>query len=173
MIIIVTGKQGSGKSTVARQLAAKGLKLIDADRIGHELLLRPDIKAKLVKAFSEPIVVDGRIDREKLAAIAFMNEESVKRLNDIVHPVLSEAVNGQIGGDCVIDAALYYELGLDKLDAITIDVRRPDSGNRSVFQKAIKKPDHVIENDGVLEELKQKVDELWKRLQSTRGALTP
>ena len=69
MIIGICGKSGSGKSTLANQIVEltnnKGIHL-DIDKIGHKVLLLPDVINELTNSFRESIVKDNNIDRKKL-----------------------------------------------------------------------------------------------------------
>jgi dephospho-CoA kinase len=84
----LTGGIGSGKSTVARMLAARGAVVIDADRIVHELQApgTPAL-AEIVAAFGPEVLRnDGSLDRPALGAIVFREPEARARLNAILHP---------------------------------------------------------------------------------------
>lgn len=84
----LTGGIGSGKSTVARMLAARGAVVIDADRIVHELQApgTPAL-AEIVAAFGPAVLrADGSLDRPALGAIVFRDPEARARLNAILHP---------------------------------------------------------------------------------------
>lgn len=86
----LTGGIGSGKSTVADGLVARGAVLIDADRIVRELQEpgAPVFEA-MVERWGEKIVAaDGTLDRAAVAAIAFTDDDELAALNDIVHPAV-------------------------------------------------------------------------------------
>ncbi|MBI5388831.1 dephospho-CoA kinase [Candidatus Woesearchaeota archaeon] len=104
-----------------------------------------------------------KINRKKLAALAFLNRQTQHTLNKIMHPLLQKKIMEQVHppGNYVIDAALYYELGLDKIAEVTILVKAPlseikkrmcsqytprDFQQRTRFQHPPKKPDYVIYN---------------------------
>ena len=88
-IIGILGGICSGKSTVAVEFAKLGCKVIDADKIAHELLDERSVKEQVVAVFGE-VVLDstGRIDRKKLADIAFSARQRWAQLNSIIHPVV-------------------------------------------------------------------------------------
>jgi len=88
----LTGGIGSGKSTVARLLAELGARVIDADRIVHELQAPgAPLLAEIVRAFGPGILrPDGSLDRPALGAIVFQDPEARTRLNQIVHPRVGE-----------------------------------------------------------------------------------
>lgn len=86
--IAVTGGIGSGKSTVAEMLAAKGAVHLNADAIVHELQ-QPGgaVFNAMVERFGEGIVGgDGTLNRQAVADIVFNDESQLKALNEIVHP---------------------------------------------------------------------------------------
>jgi dephospho-CoA kinase len=86
----ITGGIGSGKSTVADALVYRGAKLIDADQIVHELQKSgEEVFINLVGHFGDGIIgIDGELDREKLANLAFSSQEELEMLNSIVHPAV-------------------------------------------------------------------------------------
>jgi dephospho-CoA kinase len=87
----LTGGIGSGKSTVGELLVARGAVLIDADRIAREVVVPGGAAYQpLVDRFGVGILAPDRtIDRAALAALAFVDAESVAALNAITHPAIS------------------------------------------------------------------------------------
>lgn len=68
MIIGISGKSGSGKSTLARKIINKSNNKaihLDIDKIGHSVLLLPEVKEELIKSFGESIIQKNNIDRKK------------------------------------------------------------------------------------------------------------
>jgi len=134
-IIGILGGVCSGKSTVAAELGKLGCKVIDADRIAHELLVRKDVKEKIVASFGR-VALDsaGKIDHSKLADIVFTDGDKLQLLNSIVHPPvldraeqLIEQYNRQPAVKAIVlDMPLLAEAGwakkCDKL--IFVDCKR-------------------------------------------------
>ena len=90
-IIGIMGGIGSGKSTVAAEFAKLGCKVIDADKIAHELLNREDIKEKIVAFFGRKIINScGNVDRKRLGEIVFTDYNKLTMLNGIIHPLVIE-----------------------------------------------------------------------------------
>ena len=86
-IIGILGGVGSGKSTVADEFAKLGCKVIDADKIAHELLDKKTVQDKMAALFGKNILdSSGKIDRKKLADIVFADADKLSSLNKIVHP---------------------------------------------------------------------------------------
>jgi dephospho-CoA kinase len=89
-VVGLTGGIGTGKSTVARLLAALGARVIDADAIVHELQAPgTPLLAKIAEAFGpEMLRPDGALDRERLGKLVFSDPAARRRLNELVHPAV-------------------------------------------------------------------------------------
>jgi len=96
-IIGILGGIASGKSTVAAEFAKLGCKVINADKIAHELLEKDPVKRQVVTVFG-PSIIDskGGINRKKLAKIVFADAKKLSSLNLIVHPLVLEHAERQI-----------------------------------------------------------------------------
>lgn len=122
-IIGILGGVASGKSTVAAEFARLGSKVIDADKIAHELLERNDVKEKVVSVFGKAILdTAGKIDRRKLGDIVFANRGKLSSLNKILHPLVlarTEQLIEQYNQEnevkaIVLDMPLLLEVGWAK-----------------------------------------------------------
>lgn len=128
----LTGGMASGKSTVARMFAARGVETLDADNVARELMQpgQPVYQA-VVRHFGPAIVnPDSSINRTALAAIIFPSGR-VAELNRLVHPAvitrqnewLEEMARKEPGGIALVEAALILEAGVkrhfDKLVVVT------------------------------------------------------
>ena len=120
MIIGITGGTGSGKSAVCKAAAELGFCVIDADEIGHNILIKGEAAYNEITAFFGTGVLgaDGEIDRKKLGSIVFADREKLNVLNKITHGRIDEKIDEIIRTDMsevkVIDAALLFESGIDK-----------------------------------------------------------
>ncbi len=122
-IIGILGGIGSGKSTVAAEFAKLGCRIIDADNIARELLGREAVREKMVGLFGESILDSAdKINRKKLAEIAFADVDKLSSLNSVLHPlVLARAEqlieqykrHPQVKA-IVLDMPLLAEVGWDK-----------------------------------------------------------
>ena len=93
-VVAVTGRSGSGKSTVSAYYASLGYPVLDADRVSREVV-RPGgaCLAALRAAFGPDILApDGALNRAALAARAFATPEDAHRLTQITHPAIVEAL---------------------------------------------------------------------------------
>ena len=98
-IIVVIGGIGSGKSTVSAAFRDLGAAFIDLDVVGHDILLRDDLKADLVAAFGPEIIgADGEVVRPELAKRAFVSPEKTALLNATTHPRLIEEAKRRLAG---------------------------------------------------------------------------
>lgn len=91
-VIGLTGGIASGKSSVARGLAALGIPVIDADQLAREVVVKgsPGL-ADIVQTFGDGVLqADGSLDRERLAARVFNDDAARKQLNAIVHPRIGQ-----------------------------------------------------------------------------------
>lgn len=97
-IIGITGSIASGKSTVCNYLEQRyGVRRLDADRTGHEVIQRQDIVKELTNAFGKAILDNaGRTDRKALGSIVFADPEKLKLLNAITHPVICQEIEGEL-----------------------------------------------------------------------------
>ena len=116
----LTGGIGAGKSVAARLLAARGVPVLDADRIGHEVLLPGGPAfAPAVAAFGPDILgPDGTVNRDRLARVVFADPAALRRLNEITHPEIFREIARRAadfaaeGAEvCVVEAALLGEDG--------------------------------------------------------------
>ena len=95
-LVGLTGGIGSGKSTVAQMLRERGVPVIDADVIAHQVV-EPGWPAhdEIAAAWPEVMTADGRIDRKRLGGIVFSDPGSQARLQAITHPRIREQVSLQ------------------------------------------------------------------------------
>ena len=114
MIIGLTGKSCSGKDYVAH-LFGEEFVVIDEDKLGHVAL--DNNREKLVAAFGDSIITDGRVDRKKLGPIVFSDKEKLEKLNSISHPwMVAETLRlcreaESEGKIAVINAAILEKMG--------------------------------------------------------------
>ena len=193
-VIGLTGGIGSGKSTVADMLAELGARVIDADRIGHEVY-RPGTEghASVVRAFGRGVVApDGTVDRGALGSIVFRDPDALARLNAIVHPLIAADIQRRVAGAraepgapaIVIEAAILIEAGWRFFDRIwAVIAPRETAIARVVAERGLSREEverrmaaqatdedrrrvaHlVIENDGTRAELRPRVEAAWRTL---------
>ncbi|MEJ2054135.1 MAG: dephospho-CoA kinase [Calditrichaceae bacterium] len=186
MIVAVTGGIGSGQSTVCGFLKEWQCKVINADVKAKQVIQRDKkLQKDLVKAFDKSIFHNRNLDTRRLAQLAFKDEVSTQKLNQLVHPRMVESLveemeQARFSGKypiIVIDAALIYEISIENMFDAVIVVDAPfrqrekrvmerDNMTRQEFRSRVSKQipleekagwaDYVIKNDGSLDNLKQK-----------------
>lgn len=127
-VLGITGGVGSGKSRILYDLENDyGAYVIEADKLAHELM-QPEMAVynKIVEEFGKDILEDSEpynIDRNKLGSIVFQNEEQLKKLNSISHPIVKETIKERIRTAreegriklLVIEAALLIQDGYEEI----------------------------------------------------------
>ncbi|HWL34835.1 MAG TPA: dephospho-CoA kinase [Frankiaceae bacterium] len=188
----LTGGIGSGKSEVARLLAARGALVVDSDALAREVVAPGTAGlAAVVEAFG-PDYLDahGALDRPRLARLVFQDPQARERLNAVVHPLVGAAAAerlAQAPEDAIVvhDVPLLVETGMTPLFdvVVVVDTDRETQLERLVAQRGMTRQDaearidaqatreerlaaadHVIRNDGSLRELEEQVARLWQIL---------
>jgi dephospho-CoA kinase len=197
LLVGLTGGIGAGKSTVAQMLAERGAVIVDADDLARRAVDpgTPGFHA-VVEAFGPDILTtDGTLDRNKLAALVFADDEARRRLESIVHPEVARLFAEEAARYRDTDMILVYVVPLlaennlqDMFDVVVVvtaeradriarlaaarDMNPDDIRGRMDAQlpdEARERVAHVlIPNDGPMEELQGQVDDLWAHLQAQR-----
>ncbi|WP_027308206.1 dephospho-CoA kinase [Caloramator sp. ALD01] len=187
-IIGLTGGIASGKSTVSNYLILKGLDVIDADLISREIYQIGEKAYKIVvDVFGKGILnEDLTINRKKLGQIVFSNNEQLKKLNEITHPIIFEKIKKRVyeinkmnKRVCIIDAALLFESNwynicdikwlvyVDKITQIKRLIERDKISEEDAvkrisvqmpIEEKIKLADFIINNSGDLRYTYEQVD---------------
>ncbi len=183
----ITGGIATGKSTVSNMIKEFGFTVIDADVVAREVM-EPGREAymKVVEHFGKEILLDNeQIDRQKLGAIVFHNEEKRQLLNSLVHPavrkeMLKQKEEAERRGEKAVflDIPLLYEGRLtylvEKVIVVYTDVntqlKRLMSRNQLSKDEALarihsqmsieekrKLADEVIDNRGSLDQTRQQL----------------
>ncbi|WP_430378636.1 dephospho-CoA kinase [Streptomyces sp. B1-3] len=198
----LTGGIGAGKSEVSRLLVEHGAVLIDADRIAREVVApgTPGLAA-VVAAFGEEVLAeDGGLDRPKLGSIVFADPDRLAVLNSIVHPLVgtrSRELESAAAEDAVVvhdvpllaenSLAPLYDLvvvvdasprtqldRLVRLRGMTEQDARARMAAQATREKRLEIADIVIDNDVPLDDLRQRVQDVWgdlvRRARAAQGS---
>jgi dephospho-CoA kinase len=185
----LTGGIGAGKSTVAALLAEKGAAIVDADAVAREVVEpgEPALQA-LVREFGPQVVDDdGALDRQALAAAAFVSAERTAALNAIMHPAIAARTQERFAALAaspvvVHDVPLLVEkrMGAAYHLCVLVDVPAPlrldrlvrsrgldrEDAQRRIAQQAddaqrYEECDAVLDNAGEPAALRRAFDALW------------
>jgi dephospho-CoA kinase len=188
LVVGLTGGIGAGKSTVAQFFAQLGALVIDADQLARMAIERgTDGFADVMLRFGDEVIVNGDIDRKKLAEIVFSDPQARKDLEAIIHPrvqaLFAEAVTDLNDEDILIyEIPLLVETGAaSKFDYIVtveseLELRKERLLKKGLYISQIEKrmasqaspearaaiADKVIRNDGDEDSLLRQVENLWE-----------
>ena len=134
----LTGSIGMGKSTTASMFSARGVPVYDADAAVHQVYAPGGAAVKAVsEAFPDVLDAQGGIDRSKLRERVVGDSEAMKRLEQIIHPIVSglqvsflEKTASQGAELIVLDVPLLYETGGDKRVDYVVVVTAPEDVQR-------------------------------------------
>jgi dephospho-CoA kinase len=197
MRVGLTGGIASGKSTVSAMLAELGAVVIDSDKLAREVVGKctPGLE-RVVEAFGREVLTeDGEMDRPKVGAIVFADETKRRALEEIVHPLVRERsaeLEAAAGADDLVihDIPLLAEAGLaGAFDAVIVvdappEVQvermmrdrgwtREEAESRIAAQASredrLAIATYVVENTGTLEELRERVEQVYRELDLNRS----
>jgi dephospho-CoA kinase len=193
-LIGLTGNIASGKSAVADMLAERGATIVDADVLARDAVTKgsPALDAIVSRWGKDVLDKEGNLDRAALRHIVFEDQGDLDALNEIVHPEVLRlreegiAAARERGEQVVVSVVpLLFERHLaDDYDFIVlVDAPRSVRLDRIVRDRGLEeaeamkmiasqmpadlkraRADYVIENNGSLEELEEKVDRLWEEI---------
>jgi dephospho-CoA kinase len=199
LLVGLTGGIGSGKSTVARMLEARGAVVFDADALARQAVEpgTPGHDAVVARFGANVLGPGGDLDREALASIVFADPAARRDLEAIVHPevrrLFAERSEAYRADDVVVvfSAPLLVETGMHTAFEVLVVVSTPVETQierllrgRGMREDAIRSriaaqapledkaavADVIVDNEGTLEELEAQVDRLWNDLRIRAGA---
>jgi dephospho-CoA kinase len=192
-LIGLTGGIASGKSTVAKLLAAHGAETIDADQVAREVVeVGSTGLSSVVKEFGTGILSDtGELNREKLGAIIFADPNRRLILESILHPLIKTRTTELIAESkkavvvyavpLLVEAKLDYpfqmvitvEAGIEnqverlvKSRGFTVDQAKERIAAQASRQQREARADFVIDSSGTHDQLAKQVDTLWGKIVS-------
>jgi len=152
----LTGGIATGKSTVITQLARSGFRVIDADKIAHEVL--NEKSAQIADIFGHVFVKEGKVDRKMLGTVIFADTQKRKTLENLLHPVIYEKI--AVASDTLdkraepylIDIPLFYEGGRYAIEnVIVVYATRVQQIERLMQRDAYSKEEAVARIDAQID----------------------
>ncbi|MCK4236272.1 MAG: dephospho-CoA kinase [Candidatus Krumholzibacteria bacterium] len=115
-VIVVTGAIASGKTTVARVIAARGGAIVDCDLLAHRAFNDDGLKENLTIAFGRSVFTPTRrVSRARLGRIVFSDDSKMNRFNSLVRPFVKRIINNEVRKlegvalYIVLDAVLFFQ----------------------------------------------------------------
>lgn len=148
-VLGLTGSIGMGKSTTATLFAEAGVPVYDADATVH--MIYEGEAAPAIEAAFPGTTVDGKVDRARLSARVVHDAGAMKRLEDIVHPMLGgyhkaflERAERDGADVAVVDVPLLFETGGEKrVDAVVVVTTNPELQRRRILARPDMTPDKL------------------------------
>jgi len=191
----LTGGIGSGKSTASQHFESLGAYVMSADDAAKQMIdTNETVQHELISEFGTDII-DGtrKVDKQKLARVAFQDEDHLSRLNSVVHPYIYDLIDQEFNRVLkdgkhdlfIVDGALIFESGydahLDYVIVVTAQLKhrmeralsretlsRDEILKRIEFQwpeeEKVNLADFVVHNDDTEDKLKQNVESLIEKL---------
>lgn len=189
----LTGNIASGKSAVADEWGRLGAYIIDADLLARKAV-EPgsDALRRIEERFGSDVLVNGALDRAALGRIVFGDSARRRELEAIVHPEVErlraeeEVLAAERGHSIIVHVIpLLFETGLDsRVDAVVlVDADERVRLERLMTRRALSdrdaqamidaqqpapekraRADHVIDNNGTLEDLAERAREVWSQI---------
>lgn len=189
-LVGLTGGIASGKTTVARVWSDNGAIEIDSDQLARDAVAPGTVGARLVaKAFGGHLFDgDGNLDRAKLAEVIFSDAEAKKKLERIVHPIISgmatQRINSSSGVvvytipllvetnaeypfDLIVTVSAQDDTRIDRLinsRGLTREQAISRLSNQATNEQRAQIADIVIDSDCSLEELRQRASQTWQQV---------
>jgi dephospho-CoA kinase len=192
--VAVTGGLSSGKSTACRFFKELGAHVVNADEIVHQLLSpKNPIGQQVITLFGEDVVVNGQIDRSKIANIVFNHPKLLRSLEKLLHPAVMSEIDKQYQqvkhqGKATLfiaEVPLLFEIEGEQFFDYTIAVSTDSAVSRQRFkastgygddeynkrmgqqmapEEKTQRADFVINNSGSEEEMRRTVSDLYNKL---------
>ena len=188
LTIGLTGGIAAGKSEALAAFSRLGAATLSSDAVVHELLDSEPLLGRLTERWGDDVASDGKVDRNRIGEIVFADPEQLTWLEQQIHPLVGERIGSwlvDLPADtefAVIEVPLLFEgkmaSAFDETIAIVTadEVRRERAAARGhalvderearqlTQEEKAERADHVVANDGSVEELERTLSELLAKL---------
>jgi dephospho-CoA kinase len=189
LTIGLTGGIAAGKSTALAAFERLGAATISSDAVVHELLDSEPLLGRLTERWGGEVAPEGRVDRAKIGEVVFADPEELAWLEGQIHPLVGERIGSWLGSLpqdaklAVVEVPLLFEGEMAPVFDTTVavvtadEVRRARAearghalvGEREARQlsqeEKAARAEHVIENDGTVDDLEQRLSALIAKLE--------
>ena len=125
MIVGITGGIGSGKSTIARELAKRGFVVYDCDLEAKRIIAEDtNVQKAIIGLLGEEAFVDGKYNTAYVSQRVFADKALLEQLNAIIHPAVKKDIMAKQPD--YVESAILYEAGMDTLCYKVIVVDAPE-----------------------------------------------
>lgn len=186
----LTGGIAAGKSEALKAFARLGAATLSSDAVVHELLESEPLRERLAERWGPEVIADGGVNRAKIGEIVFADPEQLSWLEQQIHPLVQERTAEWLFSlpedteFAVVEVPLLFEAGSDKVFDTTVavvtgdEVRRERAAARGhalvderearqlTQPEKAERAEHVIENDGSVEDLETALSALLEKLRS-------
>ncbi len=188
LTIGLTGGIAAGKSEALAAFARLGAATLSSDAVVHELLESEPLLGRLVERWGPEVAPDDQVDRAKIGEIVFADPDQLTWLEGQIHPLVAERMVAWLGSlpaeteVAVVEVPLLFEAGRQEVFDTTVavvakeEVRRGRAEARghalvderearqlSQLEKS-ERADHVVENDGSVDDLERALSALLAKL---------
>lgn len=188
LTIGLTGGIAAGKSTALAAFERLGAATVSSDAVVHELLDSEPLLGRLTERWGGEVAPNGHVDRSKIGEVVFADPDELAWLEGQIHPLVEERIGswlGSLGDDtklAVVEVPLLFEGEMAPVFDTTIAVIAPDEARRARAEarghalvgerdarqldqeEKAARAEHVIENDGTLDDLEQRLSALVAKL---------
>ena len=189
----LTGGIGAGKSEALAVFERRGVPVLSTDEVAHDILDDDQVRRAVVERWGEEIAPGGAVDRDRVGEIVFADRDELAWLESVTHPRVGAKVlewRQGLGPEveiAVVEVPLLFEAAMEGAFDATLaviaddgirDARLRERGqaglagreDRQLDQvEKERRADHVIRNDGSLEELDREVNNLIDQLRQGGG----
>ena len=184
----LTGGIAAGKSEALKAFSRLGAATLSSDAVVHELLESEELRERLAQRWGPEVIADDGVNRAKIGGIVFARPEELGWLEEQIHPLVQQRTAAWLLSlpaeteVAVIEVPLLFEAGSDKVFDTTVavvaddEVRRERAaarGHALVDEREARQltqpekaacAEHVVENDGSVEDLERALSALLEKL---------
>ena len=186
--ISITGGIGSGKSTFAKIIKQLGYPVFSCDEIYKTLQTQSKYLSRIRQQFGDQAVLNGKLNKEYLSSLVFSDQEQLKKLNELAHPLIMKRLDEEMSkyplsfAEVPLLFEIHAEKQFDRIVIVTRDEKARLSAvmardgltaeqvlqrmkNQIEYQEKMKMGYTVIDNDGDMESLKCKAVTFLREIQ--------